>query len=81
MFVGLEKAYDRVPREEVWNSMRESGVAENERSILGSFRFDDGKQRRTVSFRRKIILCMRVADFPPKITILFAYRRESKSPY
>ena len=28
MFVDLEKAYDNVPREEVWYCMRKSGLAE-----------------------------------------------------
>ena len=28
MFVDLEKAYDIVPREEVWYCMRKSGLAE-----------------------------------------------------
>ena len=28
MFVDLEKAYDKVPREEVWYCMRKSGLAE-----------------------------------------------------
>ena len=27
MFVDLEKAYDKVPREEVWYCMRKSGLA------------------------------------------------------
>ena len=28
VFVHLEKAYDKVPREEVWYCMRKSGLAE-----------------------------------------------------
>ena len=28
MFIDLEKAYDRIPREELWYCMRKSGVAE-----------------------------------------------------
>ena len=28
LWTGLEKAYDKVPREEVWYCMRKSGLAE-----------------------------------------------------
>jgi hypothetical protein len=28
VFIDLEKAYDRVPRQEVWRCMREKGVLE-----------------------------------------------------
>ena len=28
VFVGLEKAYDKIPREELWHCMRKSGMTE-----------------------------------------------------
>lgn len=34
MFVDLEKAYDSLPREELWYCMRKSGVAEKYMSAL-----------------------------------------------
>ena len=34
VFVDLEKAYDKVPREELWHCMRESGVAEKYVSVV-----------------------------------------------
>ena len=34
VFVDLEKAYDRVPRKEVWYCMRKSGVAEKHVRIV-----------------------------------------------
>ena len=40
MFVDLEKAYDKVPREEVWYCMRKSGLYE---SPEGSYEIRDTK--------------------------------------
>ena len=34
VFVDLEKAYDKVPREEVWYCMRKSGLAEKYVTIV-----------------------------------------------
>ena len=35
VFIDLEKAYDRVPRQEVWKCMREKGVPEKYVMIVG----------------------------------------------
>ena len=40
VFVDLEKAYDKVPREEVWYCMRRSGLAEKYVRIVQDM-FDD----------------------------------------
>ena len=40
MFVDLEKAYDKVPREEVWYCMRKSGLAEKYVRIV-QYMYDD----------------------------------------
>ena len=40
VFVDLEKAYDKVPREEVWYCMRKSGLAEKYVSIVQDM-YDD----------------------------------------
>ena len=59
VFVDLEKAYDRVPRQEVWRSLREKGIPEKYvRIIMETYRNVTTKVRSTVgttnSFQVKV---------------------------
>ena len=44
VFVDLEKAYDRIPWEELWYSMRKSGIVENYVQLQGVKKVPDPKQ-------------------------------------
>ena len=47
VFIDLEKAYDRVPRQEVWRCLREQGVPENYERLVRDTYEDAGTQVRT----------------------------------
>ena len=49
VFIDLEKAYDRVPRQDVWRCMRETGVSEKYVRIVQDMKEEVKTQVRTIS--------------------------------
>ncbi|KAI5746584.1 hypothetical protein M8J77_005190 [Diaphorina citri] len=52
VFIDLEKAYDRVPREEIWRCLREKGTPEKYVSIVR-----DMYERATTKIGSSVFLC------------------------
>ena len=51
MFIDLEKAYDRIPRSEVWNFLRMKKVPENFIKVIQDMYKDSDTQIRTLAGR------------------------------
>lgn len=74
VFIDLEKAYDRVPRKEVWRCMREKGISEKYvRVIQDMYEGATTQVRSTVGTTEKLMLglvCIRAQLSTPTFLIL-----------